>query len=1081
MSCHRIITICIAGPLLMLVGLWTSPAQGQLRGLWRLQETSGTTAVDTSSLSNNGTYTNGVSLASSTAVPSDGAIAATFDGVNDYVAIPNEANYDLTGAMTVACWIKVSSFTKNFQAIVTKGNTAWRLAREGTTNTVQFACTGLSTFKVVSVSSVNDGQWHHIAGVYTGSALQIYIDGALDNSVATSGTISTNNYAMEIGRNAEATGREFHGSIYGAMLYNGALDGASIQAIYEWDGLLAHWKLNQTSGTVATDSSLSTNHGTYTNGVVLGSTGPYPGAGSDAANFDGVNDYVATANEYLYDLSGPLSVAAWIKVDTFTKQWQAIVTKGDTAWRLLRDDTNNGVTFACTGLSTLRVASVASVNDGAWHHVVGVYTGSQLQMYIDGVLDNSVASTGAISRNGYSVQIGRNAEVASKEFDGRIFDVRIYSVALSAADVAELYGAIGVWKLNETSGTTAADSSVFAKNGTLSGSANWSTDCGGLGVFDFNGSSNYISTTNASHLQPTSAVTIAAWVKGNSWGAGTDVDMILRKGEANPNNYALAISDGRVELLLDGSDGSGIRGNTVLSAGQWYHVAAVWDGSTVRLFVNGVLDNTPPSRTGTIGADTRPLYIGGRSGADFFDGMIRDVRIYNRAVYDSEIQKLAGLLGHWMFDEGSGTTAADSSGQGLNATLSGGAGWTTTCAGDTAMSTNGTGGIAQTNGPFTPPDAGTVAFWMRSSGAPATTARIFGLGGDWEVRQLTDGRVIVDLCGDGSTTIGTVTPLSVVNRWYHFVATFDSANDTYAIYVDGQLELSGTNPVAMSQQAANILSFGTRTGSTEYWQGALRDFRVYSRRLCPSEIATLYGSVGCWKLDQTVGTTATDSSGAGHNGTYVNGVTLGGSGPKSGLVAAQFDGANDYVSLPADSSDFSRGLTVSVWARPTAAGNNGWGWDRFIDWGNGQDQYNIFFSRNGTTNTLELAIHGGTLDAPSASAKRYVRCTNTLELNAWHHYAATINSAGTAKLYKDGAELSITSGSSGYPNIGLPVNVTRTNNYIARSNWPADAYYQGKMWDLRVYNRPLCPSEIQTLYSAGVFEGVKIIKWFELQ
>ena len=180
------------------------PAAAQIRGHWRLQETSGTTAVDTSSFANNGTYTNGVTLAASTAVPSDGAIAATFDGVNDYVAIPNEANFDLTGAITVACWIKVDVFDADFQAIVTKGDSAWRLAREGNTNFVQFACTGLTTLKVVSVTSVNDGQWHHVAGVYTGSQLQIYIDGQLNNSVASSGAITTNAYAVEIGRNGES-------------------------------------------------------------------------------------------------------------------------------------------------------------------------------------------------------------------------------------------------------------------------------------------------------------------------------------------------------------------------------------------------------------------------------------------------------------------------------------------------------------------------------------------------------------------------------------------------------------------------------------------------------------------------------------------------------------------------------------------------------------------------------------------------------------------------------------------------------------------------------------------------------------
>src|SRR5262249_16610092 len=149
-----------------------------------------------------------------------------------------------------------------------------------------------------------------------------------------------------------------------------------------------------------------------------------------------------------------------------------------------------------------------------------------------------------------------------------------------------------------------------------------------------------------------------------------------------------------------------------------------------------------------------------------------------------------GLVGWWKFSEGSGTTAADSSGNGYTATLSGGATWTSDCTGNNnALLTNGTGGIAATNAAFNPPDVGTVAFWMRSSGAPAGTARIMGLGGDWEIRQQPDGSVVTDLCGDGATTICTQTKLTEVNRWYHVAFTYDSSNDTYAIYVDGQLEL----------------------------------------------------------------------------------------------------------------------------------------------------------------------------------------------------------------------------------------------------------------------------------------------------
>ena len=58
--------------------------------------------------------------------------------------------------------------------------------------------------------------------------------------------------------------------------------------------------------------------------------------------------------------------------------------------------------------------------DGKWHHVVGVYTGSQLKIYIDGVISNTVSSTGSIATNNFAVEIGRNAEAAGREFDGLV-------------------------------------------------------------------------------------------------------------------------------------------------------------------------------------------------------------------------------------------------------------------------------------------------------------------------------------------------------------------------------------------------------------------------------------------------------------------------------------------------------------------------------------------------------------------------------------------------------------------------------------------------------------------------------------
>jgi hypothetical protein len=141
-------------------------------------------------------------------------------------------------------------------------------------------------------------------------------------------------------------------------------------------------------------------------------------------------------------------------------------------------------------------------------------------------------------------------------------------------------------------------------------------------------------------FQLTKALSISAWINGNAWGSGSSVNVILRKGEGNPINWQLAIENGYVALALDGNDGSNVHGSTLLQTGKWYHVVGTWDGANIRIYVNGVLDNAFTSRAGPIGTDTRPVYLGGRSGAGQFDGVLDDVRLFNHELDADEISAL---------------------------------------------------------------------------------------------------------------------------------------------------------------------------------------------------------------------------------------------------------------------------------------------------------------------------------------------------------------------------------------------------------------------------------------------------------
>jgi hypothetical protein len=205
-------------------------------------------------------------------------------------------------------------------------------------------------------------------------------------------------------------------------------------------GLVAHWQCNEAAGTVVHDS-MGDNHGAiaFTNPLHLTAWTEGPEGLGSALNLDG-SDFVEIPNEWNFDIASQITVAAWIKVRALDRIHQAIVTKGDTAWRIQRDNNRNVLQFACTGLSgNWKVLGTKGIDDGLWHHVVGAYDGSRMLLYIDGEEDASLPATGLIATNNEPVLIGENSQQQDRRWNGQIDDVQIYNRALDAEEVAQLY------------------------------------------------------------------------------------------------------------------------------------------------------------------------------------------------------------------------------------------------------------------------------------------------------------------------------------------------------------------------------------------------------------------------------------------------------------------------------------------------------------------------------------------------------------------------------------------------------------------------------------------------------------------
>ena len=208
-------------------------------------------------------------------------------------------------------------------------------------------------------------------------------------------------------------------------------------------GLIGWWKLDEKDGRTAADSS-----GSGHDATVQGNPDWKPSAGKvgGAIALGGDGDFLDVADEASFDCAGSLTLAAWIKAEKLDRAWQAIITKGDSTYRLQRNNETNTFEFACSGLKVANDNEYGSLFGskeialGQWQHVAGVYDGRKMYIYVNGVLDTSQDASGSINTNDVRLQIGSNTEVEDRFWSGLIDEVRIYNYALSQAEVAALAG-----------------------------------------------------------------------------------------------------------------------------------------------------------------------------------------------------------------------------------------------------------------------------------------------------------------------------------------------------------------------------------------------------------------------------------------------------------------------------------------------------------------------------------------------------------------------------------------------------------------------------------------------------------------
>lgn len=198
---------------------------------------------------------------------------------------------------------------------------------------------------------------------------------------------------------------------------------------------------------------------------------------------------------------------------------------------------------------------------------------------------------------------------------------------------------VGWWKLDEPSGTTATDSGSGGNNGTYIGSPtlNVTGAFGTSKASTYNGTSQYI-TLAASPLGSSATVcTVSAWV--NQWSAGS-FPMVASWG------------DGKIELRYSGATRqpqcriltTAATSPTAISLGTWAHLCGVYNGSTVKIYVDGV-EKDSQAVSGTISSLTAPNFCARPTGTFLQYATVDDIRVYSRALSPTDVTELYQYTG----------------------------------------------------------------------------------------------------------------------------------------------------------------------------------------------------------------------------------------------------------------------------------------------------------------------------------------------------------------------------------------------------------------------------------------------------
>ncbi len=688
--------------------------------------------------------------------------------------------------------------------------------------------------------------------------------------------------------------------------------------------------------------------------------------------------------------------------------------------------------------------------------------------------------------------------------------VGLFFLLPSMADAASIsrpvngLGLVGYWSFNEGTSTNAGDYSGYG-NAAIA-STTWIAGKRGTAL-SFNRSTDYayMPTFNQTLLP----ATFVAWVKVPS-----SVTLSSCRGAVFSRNTAVSgmnigACSASTRLGYHWNNAANTYGwvtGPLIPRDEWFLAVLVVESDQATMYA--ISEDGVESAVNAV-AHTSSVIDGLNVGRDpsqsrYFGGQIDEVRIYNRALAQSELESIYrsggyarinasrtavtnGLVAWWTMD---GTDMAynigDKSGNGNHAYLINMATSTAQIPGKIGSALRFDGGddyaFANDSDSLDTPDGLTVSAWVYDSNDGTQNHTLNKDDGssnrNWIIRRQSDTTGNYHLWNSAGTLRQFVPANSwKINEWFHIVYTVSVSGSTITLQVfingvsvgtdsfSGTAIRTGTAPVMMSKN--------TVAGTSEKAQ-RLDDVRIYNRALTAAEAKQIYnegagtkvnvsttndtsldqGLISYWSFNgPDVSDYVYDRIG-GNNGYFVGTATSTAKAIGKVGQAFNFNGSSDSIEIAHNANQLpTDGLSFSVWMKADSHGGNSRG--RLIDKSTGtqaQGGFTLFTTNSGGDGQIGFAINNSS--AIQSGSGSYA-------LGQWVHVAATATAAGASIIYINGVQT--TSG-----NTAALSGLTTTNALsIGKRSAASDRYFDGILDEVRMYNRVLTAAEVKQLYNAG--------------